>query len=89
MVAVGVKLMAAGDLEMTDTSPSNAPKESTAVTLEAPPMSVPELFEIEPKQDAHKPLLISRAPLLPTLAVPVLNNRSSEIVRLKLLGLMN
>jgi hypothetical protein len=73
-VAAGVKLLAASNPVMIDTSPPTAPKELTAVTLEAPPMSVPEPTEIEPPQDAHKPLLISKAPLLPTLAVPLLNN---------------
>jgi hypothetical protein len=75
-VAAGVKLLATGNPEMIDTSPLTAPKELTAITLEAPPMSVLEPTEIEPKQDAHKPLPISK-PLLPTLAVPLLNNRSS------------
>ena len=65
--------------EMIDPSPPAAPDKLQAVTLNAPPMLVPEPTEIAmlpPKLDADKPFPISKAPLLPTLAVPVLNDRS-------------
>jgi hypothetical protein len=74
-------LLVADNPEMIDASPPAAPNELPAVTLNTPPMSVPELTEIAmllPKPDADKPLPISRAPLSPTLAVPVFNNRSPQ-----------
>ena len=56
-----------------------APDELQVVTLNAPLMLVPEPTEIAMlllKQDADEPLPISKAPLSPRLAVPVLNDRS-------------
>ena len=51
------------------------------VTLNAPLMPVSEPTEIAmlpPELDTDEPLPISKAPLPPTLAVPVLNNRSPD-----------
>jgi hypothetical protein len=67
------------DPETIDASPPAAPDEIPAVTLNASPMLVPEPTEIAmlpPEPDADEPLPISKAPLSPTLAVPVLNHRS-------------
>jgi hypothetical protein len=74
----GVKLLATGNPGMIDPSPPTASKELTA-PLEAPLMSVLEPIEIEHKQEAHKPLPISKTPLSSTLTVPVLNNRSPKM----------
>jgi hypothetical protein len=65
-----------------DASPPAAPNELTAVTLNAPLMSVPEPTEIAmlpPEWDADQPLPISKVPLLPTLGVLVFNNRSPNM----------
>jgi hypothetical protein len=63
--------------EKIDASPLAAPDELPAITLNAPLMLVPEPAEIAmllSEPDADKPLLISKVPLLPMLAVPVLSN---------------
>ena len=70
------------DPETIDASLPAAPDKSPAVTLDAPPMSVPEPSEIAMlllRPVADKPLPISKVPLLLTLAVLVLNNRSPNI----------
>jgi hypothetical protein len=76
-------LLVDDDPETIDASPSAAPNESPPVTLNASLMLVPEPTEIAmllPELDADKPLLISKAPLLPTLAVPVFNDRSPDML---------
>ena len=65
--------------ETIDPTPLAAPDELQAITLNTPLMLVPEPTEIAmlpPEPDADKPLPISKAPLSPTLTVPVLNDRS-------------
>jgi hypothetical protein len=65
--------------ETIDASPPAAPDKLPAALLNAPPMLVPEPTEIvllPPEPDANKPLLISKVPLLPMLAVPVFIDRS-------------
>jgi hypothetical protein len=66
-------LLVADDPEMIDALP--------AVTLNTSPLLVEDPTEIamlSPEPDADEPLPISRAPLLPKLAVPVFNNRSFD-----------
>jgi hypothetical protein len=66
---------------MIDASPPAALDKSPTVTLNIPPMSVPEPTEIAmlpPELEADKPHPISRAPLLPMLAVTAFNDRSSN-----------
>ncbi len=75
-------LLVDGDPEMINASPPAAPNELPVVTLSTPPMLVPDPTEIAmllPEPDADKPLPISRAPLSPTFAVPVFNNRSPNM----------
>ena len=70
------------DPETIDASPPDAPDKLPAVTLNTPPMLVPEPAEIAmltPKPDADKPLPVLKAPLSPTLAAPVFNDRSPNI----------
>jgi hypothetical protein len=83
-------LLVADNSEMIDASFPAAPNELPAVTLNTPLMSVPEPTEIAmllPKPDADKPLPISRAPLSPTLVVPVFNNRSPQHSRCSCIAL--
>ncbi len=64
--------------EMMDASPPAAPDKSAAIILNAPPMLVLEPTEVAllpTDPDADEPLPISKARLLPALAVPVLNDR--------------
>jgi hypothetical protein len=71
-------LLDAGVPETIDASPPAAPDKLLVVTLNAPQMLLMEPTEIAmllPEPDADKPLLISKAPLLPTLAVPLFNDR--------------
>ncbi len=70
------------DPETTDPTPLAAPDELLAVTLNAPPMLVPEPTKIAmlpPEPDTDEPLPISKAPLSHTLTVQVLNNRSPNM----------
>ena len=70
------------DPETIDASPPAAPNKLPATTLNATLMSVPEPAEIAllpPEPDADEPLLISKAPLLPTHAIPVFKDRSSDM----------
>jgi hypothetical protein len=72
-------LMVNDNPEMIDTSPPAAPDESPAITLNAPLMLALEPAEIAmlpSEPDADKPLPTPKAPLLPTLKVPVFINRS-------------
>jgi hypothetical protein len=72
-------LLIADDPETIDASPPAIPNKLPVITLNTPPMLVPEPTEIAMlmlELDADKKLLISKVPLLPTLAVPVFNNES-------------
>jgi hypothetical protein len=75
-------LLVDGNPKTIGTSSPAASDQSPAVTLNSPPMLVPEPTEIAiqlPKLDADKPLPTPKAPLLPTLAVPVFNDRSPNM----------
>jgi hypothetical protein len=75
-------LLVGDNLETIDASPPSAPTKLPVVTLNAPPMTVPEPTEIAmlpPEPDADEPLPISKVALLPTLAVPVPNNRLPDM----------
>jgi hypothetical protein len=56
------------------------PNESPAVTLNAPPMSMPEpeIAMLPHEQDAYDPFPISNAPLLPELVDPVVHDYSPK-----------
>jgi hypothetical protein len=72
-------LLVDDDSEMIGASPPAGHDKLPAVTLNAPPMLVPEPTEIamQPsKPDVDKQLPISKVPLLTMLAVPVFINRS-------------
>jgi hypothetical protein len=74
-------LLVDDDPETIDASPPATPDKLPAITLNAPPMLVPEPTEIAmltPKPDADKPLPMPKVPLLPTFAGPVFNNRSPD-----------
>jgi hypothetical protein len=72
-------LLVNDDPEMINTTPPAVPDKLPAFTLNAPPMLVLEFTEIAVlllELDADKPLLISKVPQLPMLAVPVFINES-------------
>jgi hypothetical protein len=75
-------LMVNDDPDTIDTSPPAAPDKLLTVTLNAPPMLVPEPTEIAklpPEPDADEPLPTHKAPLLPTFTVPVFDNISPNM----------
>jgi hypothetical protein len=70
--------------ETVDGKNPAAPEMLSAITLSAHPMLVSEPTEnamLPPEPEADKPLLISKAPLPPTLTVPVFSNRSPTHTR--------
>ncbi len=75
-------LLVDGDPETISASLPAGRGKSPVVTPNAPPMLVPEPTEIAmlpPKPDKDKPRPMPKVPLLPTLAVPVFNDRSLNI----------
>jgi hypothetical protein len=75
-------LLVDGNPETIDASLPAGCDKSPAVTLYTPPMLVPEPTEISmlpPEPDKDKPLPMPKAPLLPTLAVSVFNDRSPNM----------